>query len=201
MSRFVIRSDFLFLIGKNKATTFTPHEHFVFCPFKMRHTQEIFIVFGSLQCSFIHKVFKVSSGKAGSTSCQCFQVNIFSQRSSSCMYVKNALAPFKVGSWYNHLTVKTSGTQKSGIKYVRSVGGSNKNNTFIGFKTIHFHQKLIESLFTFIMTSPKSGTTLTPHGINFVDENQTGSIFLTLGKKVTHTRSTHTHKHFHKIRA
>ena len=43
--------------------------------------------------------------------------------------------------------------------------------------------------------------TLTAHGIDFVDEDDAGRVFLGVFKHVAHSRGTHTHKHFHEVRA
>ena len=43
-------------------------------------------------------------------------------------------------------------------------------------------------------------TTLT-NGINFIDKNDAGCLFLGLLKQVTHTGGAHAHKHFYKLTA
>ena len=42
-------------------------------------------------------------------------------------------------------------------------------------------------------------TPRTANGVNLVDEDNAGGLLLCLSKQVPHTRSTHTHKHLHKV--
>ena len=50
------------------------------------------------------------------------------------------------------------------------------------------------------MTAAEACTTLATHGIDFVNEQNTGGVLLTGFKQVAHAASTHAHEHFHKVR-
>ncbi len=49
-------------------------------------------------------------------------------------------------------------------------------------KSIHFNKQLVKRLFTLIMTAAKTCATLTTYCINFINENNTRSIFLRVFK-------------------
>ena len=117
------------------------------------------------------------------------------------MHFENTLTTAQIGSGHHHLPIKAAGPQQSGIEHVRTVGCRNKNDAFIGFKAVHFHQQLIKSLLAFIMTAAQPRATLAAHRVDFVDKNQAGGVFLALGEQVAHAGSADAHEHFHKIRA
>jgi len=115
------------------------------------------------------------------------------------MYPQNAFSTLDIRCRNHNLAVKSAGSQKCRIQNIRPVGCRNQDNSFIGFKTIHLHQQLIQGLFPFIMPTTQAGTTMTTHGINFINKNQARSIFLALVKEIAHSGCPDTHKHFDKI--
>ena len=50
------------------------------------------------------------------------------------------------------------------------------------------------------MSAAHTGSTASCHGINLINKNNTGGIFLCFLKQIPYTGSTHAHKHFHKVR-
>src|SRR5690606_17701555 len=83
-----------------------------------------------------------------------------------------------------------------------SVGSRKNYHTDIGSETIHFHQKLVEGIFTFVVSTHDGVfATSATNSIDFIDKNDTRCLFLSLFKQVTYPRGAHTHKHLHKIRA
>ena len=51
------------------------------------------------------------------------------------------------------------------------------------------------------MAAAEAGSALAAHGIDFVDEDDTGGVLLALFKEVAHTGGTDAHKHFHEVGA
>ena len=180
MPRFMISSDAFFFITQNKTTTLFTHKNFIFCVFKIRHFKHIFITFSSLKSRFIHQVFKVCTGKTRSTFSKNINIHIFANWCTANMHVKNMLTATKVRSGNNHLTVKTTWTQKRRVKHIRSIGCGNKDNAFIRLKAIHFYKKLVQGLFTFIVSAAKSRASLPTHSVDFINKNKAWSILFTL---------------------
>jgi hypothetical protein len=56
-------------------------------------------------------------------------------------------------------------------------------------------------LLPFIISTSETGTAVSTHRINFIDEDNARCIFLPLLKHVTHTRGADANKHFNKIGA
>ena len=98
------------------------------------------------------------------------------------------------------MTVKPTRAKERRVQYVRPVCRSNDNDPFIGAETVHFDQQLIESLFTFVVSSSQTGSTASSNSINFIDENNAGRIFLSLFKEISNPTCSYPDKHFYKIR-
>ena len=98
------------------------------------------------------------------------------------------------------MTVKPTRAKERRVQYIRPVCRSNDNDPFIGAETVHFDQQLIESLFTFVVSSSQTGSTASSNSINFIDENNAWRIFLSLFKEISNPTCSNPDKHFHKIR-
>src|SRR4051794_25821209 len=96
------------------------------------------------------------------------------------MNFKNLLATANIWSRHNDATVETTWTKKSWIENVRTIGCSDQDHAFVGFKAVHFNEKLIESLLTLIVTATQACATVTTDSIDFVDEDDTRRVFFTL---------------------
>src|SRR2546423_11779535 len=102
------------------------------------------------------------------------------------MDLQDGLATAHIRKVDRDLPVKSARTQQSGIQNVRTIGGGNDNNTFLSIEPVHFDQQRIKGLFTLVVSAAQPVTTAPPHGIDFVDENQTGGILASLFKHVSH---------------
>ena len=116
------------------------------------------------------------------------------------MHFQNLFAAADIGQRHHHLAVETARAQQRGIEYVRTVGRGNHNYGLIAFKTVHFHQKLVQSLFAFVVTAAQTGTALATDGIDFVNKDDARRIFLCLLEHIAHTAGTYADEHFDKIR-
>ncbi|MNC21704.1 hypothetical protein D3C75_696880 [compost metagenome] len=116
------------------------------------------------------------------------------------MHLKYSFTAFHIRTVNRNLTVKTSWTKQCRIKYISAVSRRYNNNAFVTTESIHLNQQLVKRLFTLVMSATKTGTTLTTHSINFINEDNTWSILLSILEQITYPRSTDTHEHFHKVR-
>src|SRR5574344_169312 len=95
----------------------------------------------------------------------------------------------QIGQVDMNLTVETSGTKQSLIKYVNSVGCCQYDNTTIRAKAIHLGEQLIQHILSFIVTTHcRILTTSSTHRIYLIDKNNTRSFFFGLFKEVAHSR-------------
>src|ERR1019366_4709083 len=61
--------------------------------------------------------------------------------------------------------------------------------------------QLVQSLLTLIVSAAEASAAVTPNSVNFVDEDDAGSVFLALLEQVAHAARTDAHEHFDKVRA
>ncbi len=86
------------------------------------------------------------------------------------------------------------------VQNVGTVCSGNHNDLVVRIETVHLDQNRIECLLTFIMSAAdESCSALPADGIDFIEENDTGRVFLGLLEQVTHTRCPDSDEHLHEI--
>jgi hypothetical protein len=85
------------------------------------------------------------------------------------------------------------------IQDIWAVCGSNQNDSFVGFKTIHLDEKLIESLFSFVVSTTQACSSMPSDCVYFIDKNDAWGISFPLVVKVSDSRSSNTYEHLNKI--
>ena len=100
---------------------------------------------------------------------------------------------------YGHLTVETARAGEGRIQGFRTVRSCQDDDPCIFFKSVHFGQKLVQGLFSFIIAPDGSSPSLLANSIDFIDEYDAGRFFFGLFEKVTDFGRTHADEHFHKF--
>ena len=112
--------------------------------------------------------------------------------------LENRLSASNIGQVDDDLAVKAPRTQEGRVQHVRAVGSRNDDDSLLGFKAIHLHQKRIERLFPFIVAATQADTAAAAVGATSVkaanadmladlgdvldsDGNVAGSVVLLLG--------------------
>lgn len=88
--------------------------------------------------------------------------------------LEDVLAAGQVGQLNGDAAVKTTGAQQSGIEAVRTVGGSEDDDTLVVVEAIHLGQQLVERLLTLVVAAKAATVTLFADGINLIDKYDTG---------------------------
>ena len=112
------------------------------------------------------------------------------------MNTEDTSTSLEVGKINGNLPIETSRSQQGLIQNIHPVGSSNGNYARISIKSIHLHQNLVNSLLPLVISSSKSSTTLTSHGINLIDKDDAGGILFGLREYVTDARGSDTDEHF-----
>mmetsp|Transcript_254 Transcript_254/g.544 ORF Transcript_254/g.544 Transcript_254/m.544 type:complete len:310 (-) Transcript_254:755-1684(-) len=149
--------------------------------------------------SLIHQVLKLSTGEAGSTTGNGFEVNIRLEWLASGVDAKDALTALEVGKVNSDLAVETARTEEGLIKDVNAVRGGNGNDAGVAVESIHLDKDLVDGLLTLVVTTGETGTTLTTDGINLINENDAGGVLLRLTEDITDTGGTDTDKHLNEL--
>ena len=195
----MVGRHFLLFFSDHHGAPFSTHQDLVLGALNILAVDFVLIGTCRQQSRLIDQIFQIGSREPGRTLSNDFQIDIFGQGNLAGMYLQDLGPATNIRKRHNHLAIETSGTQQRRIKNIRTVGGSNQDDPLVRFKTIHLNQQLVKSLFTLIVTAPHTSATMTTDGIYFIDEYDTGSVFLSLHKKITDPTGTNTDKHFNKI--
>src|ERR1700722_878182 len=116
------------------------------------------------------------------------------------MDFENLITSFNIGKIDDNPAIKSAWAQQRFIENIRTVCRSDQNDPFIGIKTIHLDEKLIERLFSFIMPAANSRSSMTSDSIDLIDKNDARSMFLCLIEQIANPASANTYEHLDKIR-
>ena len=124
----------------------------------------------------IEKICKVCSGESARHAGDHLEIHVGSKRLIAGMDLQDRLTPLDVGQIDVDLTVEPPGTKESGVKNIRTVGRRHDDDPLIRLKAVHLNKDLIEGLFPFIVSAPKTGSSLTAYGVDFIDEDNAGLV-------------------------
>ena len=117
------------------------------------------------------------------------------------MDVEDFQSPLDVGPRDHHLTIEAPGTQQRRVKNVRTVGGGNQDDPFVGLEAVHLHQQLVQGLLPLVVAAAETGAAMTAHGVYFVDEDDARGVFLPLDEQIPHPAGADADKHLNEIGA
>ena len=116
------------------------------------------------------------------------------------MYFQNINSALQIRQFYRNPAVKPSRTKQRRVERFRTVGSSQNDNALRTIKAVHLGQQLVQRLFPFVIAAHLSAVTLFADGVDFIDKDDTGSLFVGLFKQIPDFCRTHTHEHFYKFR-
>ena len=115
------------------------------------------------------------------------------------MHLEYRLSAVDVGIAYDDLTVETTRTKKRGIEYIGTVRGCDEDNALVYAETIHLYEQLVKRLLTLVVAAAEACASLTAYGVDLINKDNTGRIFLRLVEEVANTRSTYADEHFYEV--
>ena len=200
MTCFVICGFFLLISSQNHGTAFRTHHHLILGVFKIDHSHNRTPNACGHQRGLIHKVGQIRARKSRCTAGDQTQIHVWAQWRFARMNSQDFFTALDVWIGHGHLTVKATRAQQGWVQNITAVCCGQDDDTFVGFKTVHFNQQLVQCLFAFIVSTAIACTTVTSNGVDFVDKDDTWRVLFRLFEHVTHTRCAHADKHFNKVR-
>ena len=197
----VVSSQLLFLRGHNAALLLRASHHLHGSFLDILHGNGLAVAACSQQSRFVDKVLKVCACKACGALCNDPERDIRGQRLLFGVDLEDLLTALDIRQAHIDLTIKAARTQQGLIQNVGTVGGRHDDDAVVGLKAVHFHQQLVQGLLAFIVAAAQTGTALTAHSIDLINEDDAGHGLLCLIEQVTHAGCTHADVHFHKVRA
>ena len=134
------------------------------------HGYEALVIPGGQQRRFVQEVFQVRARETWRALGDAAQVHVVAEDLATGVYPEDRLSAFNIGQADINLAVKTAGTQKRTVQYIRAVCGRHHNNAFVCCKAVHLNKKLVERLLALVMPAAEASAALTADCIDFVDE-------------------------------
>mmetsp|Transcript_4005 Transcript_4005/g.6083 ORF Transcript_4005/g.6083 Transcript_4005/m.6083 type:complete len:241 (-) Transcript_4005:551-1273(-) len=147
----------------------------------------------------VHKILKLSSTESRGTTGDGLKINIRLKGLSTGVDSKDTGTSLEIREVDSDLSVETSRTEKSLVKYIDTICGGNGDNSGVSIETVHLYKELVNSLLTFIVSSGESSTTLTSNGVDLINKDDTRGVLLSLRKDITDTGSSNSDEHLNKF--
>ena len=116
------------------------------------------------------------------------------------MDAQDFFAAAHVRTRHHHAAVEAAGAQQRRIEHVGTVGGGDQDDAFVGFEAVHLDQQLVQRLLALVVSAAEAGATVTSDGVDFVDEDDAGSILLALLEQVADAAGADADEHLDEIR-
>ena len=118
------------------------------------------------------------------------------------VYLEYLLTFVQVGQVHMDLTVETPCTQQSRVEHIGTVCGSEDDHARVRAEAVHLRQQGVQRVLALIVATHGGVLrTGTAHGVDLVDEDDTGRLLLGLLEQVAHTTGTHADEHLHEVGA
>ena len=118
-----------------------------------------------------------------------------SQRLALRMDAEDSFAACQIRAGHRNLPVETTRPKQGRVEDVRPVGGGDQNDASPLAEAVHLDQQLVERLFTLVMSTAETRTTLTADGVDLVDEDDARRILLRLFEQIANTRGADADEH------
>ena len=147
------------------------------------------------------KAIREANGHSLQATADLLEIHVAFKGFALCVNMKDFFSALDIGIANGHLSVKTSGTEKRGVKDVGAVRCRHDDDALMRAEAVHFNKKLVESLLSLVVTAAKACASVASDGVDLVDEDDRSGRFAGGFKQIAHTRSTDTDVHLHEIRA
>ena len=131
VSRFVVRSIFLFLVGQDQGLALNAHQHFVLGHFKVGHQYEFAILACCPQSSFVGQAFEVRARESRCAARDDREIHVVGNRLFAGVHAKDFFAALHVRPRDNDSAVEAARPQQCWVQYVRPVGCGDQDHAFV----------------------------------------------------------------------
>ena len=201
MTRLVISGEATLLIGDDMAALFGTDGDLEGRFLNVLHGDGLAVLARCQQRCLIGEVFKIGAGKAAGKAGDHGKIDIGTDGLIAGVNAQNRLTALDIGIIDGDMAVETAGAQQRRVQNILAVGCRHDDDAQIGGKAVHFHQKLVEGLLSFIMTAAETGAAVTTHGIDLIDEHDAGRALFRLLKQITDTGGADADEHLDEIGA
>ena len=109
--------------------------------------------------------------------------------------------PTTSGIGHDHLPVETAGTQERRVEHVRTVGGGDQDDAFVGLEAVHLDEQLVQRLLALVIAAAEAGAAVAADRVDLVDEDDAGRVLLRLLEHVAHAARADADEHLDEVGA
>ena len=148
---------------------------------------------------FVEQVGKVGAGEAWRATRDRFEAHVRSQFLIADVNFEDGEPALDIGGIHLHLAIEAAGPHQGRIEHVGSIRGRNDDDATVSLEAVHLGEQLIKGLLPFVIAAADTGTALPADGIDFIDKDQAGTVFLGPFEKIPHPACANTHEHLHEF--
>ena len=189
---FLLRDDFLAL---------GPHQDLVARDVEIGHVDGGLVFTGGQKGRLVDEVGQVGAAHADGPASDRVQVDVRGQRSVSRVDLQDLEPPLLGRTVDGDVPVESAWAEQRRIEHVGTVGRRQDDHAFTGGEAVHLREDLVERLLALVVPATQAGPPDSPHGIDFVDEQDAGTVLLGGLEHVAHPAGAHTHEHLDELRA
>src|SRR5690625_2065571 len=200
MPRLVIGNDLAFLRRDQLVLLLQAANYAVNGCLEVVHFDGILVGTRSDQCRLVTYVCDLCPGTTRRLARQHIHLDVVGNREGARMDLKYFCPLMAIGLVDNDLTVETAGAQQRGIQHIGPVCGSHNNDALVGVEPVHLHEELVQGILTLVISTHDHPTAARPaDGVDLVDKDDTGRLFLRLLEEVAHARRADADEHFDEV--
>ena len=160
----------------------------------------LLVMAGRYQGSLIADIGNIGTRESRRLTRQEVQVDILVKLQRLHVYLEDSLALRQIGQINTYLKVEASRTKQRLVKHIHTVGSRKDDHARIAAEAIHLREQGIERILALVIAAhSRIFGACSSHGIDLVDEDNTGSLLLGLLEDIADTTCAHADKHLDKV--
>ena len=139
------------------------------------------------QTRLVDQIFQICAGEADGRLGDGGKIHIRPDVLALGVHLQDGFPSLDIRIAHHDLPVEPSRTHQRRVENIPTVGGCDDNDVILAGEAVHLYQQLVQGLFPFIMSATDAGAAVAAYGVNLIDEDNGGRIFLCLFEQVTDT--------------
>ena len=201
VAAFVVRRDHLLFLIHDACALLWACDHAIDGLVERLVIDELATRAGGEERGLVQDVGEVRAGEPGRAPCHGSQIDTVGDGLAPRMDLEDGEAALEIRPIHRDLTVEPTGAQQGRVEDVRSVRRGDEDDTGRHVEPVHLDEHLVEGLLALIVTTAESGTPVTTHRVDLVDEDDRGRIGLGLLEEIAYAAGTHADEHLDEVRA
>ena len=177
------------------------HEDFVAGVLEVGHVDAVLVVAAGPERGLVDQVADVGAGQADGAGGEPLQVDVVGQRHVARVDLEDGQPALVGGPIDRDVAVEAAGAQQGRIEHVGPVRGGHDDDRLGLGEAVHFAEDLVERLLAFVVAAAHAGAAMPADGVDLVDEEDAGGVFLGGGEQVADAAGAHADEHLDELGA